>query len=148
MADGTVIPAHPKPHVDAFVLDRILDRGDIAQIDRRAARAADDQVAVLFGGFQLTLRPKHRRARRAVQLSRAGVAGAVLDRSAEIVNRNSARPHRRRIGLDANRRLGAEDVYLRDARQNADALAHLRARIIVELPGVTESLVIAMYMIG
>ena len=36
------IAAHPKPHIDPLVLNRIYHPSDIAQIDRRAVLGADD----------------------------------------------------------------------------------------------------------
>ena len=87
----------------------------------------------MLGSFQLTLRAQDGGAGAAVQLTGAGVAGAALDCGAQIVDRNAARPHCRWIGLDANRRLGSEDIHLRNARQDAEALAHLRAGVVVEL---------------
>ncbi len=51
---------HPKAHVYAFVLDRVFDRGYVAQVHRRVVRAANDQVGVLFRSFELTLRTQDR----------------------------------------------------------------------------------------
>src|SRR5215471_10645922 len=128
-------PARPKAHVDALILHGIDRRGDIAQIDRRTAGAADDQVVVLIGALELYRRPQDRGAGAAVELSGAGVARAGFNRGAQIIHRDAAGPHRRRSRLDPDRGLRAVDVYSRDAGQDAEALAHLRARVIVELTG-------------
>ena len=114
---------------------RLVDRALVAEVHRRVVRAADDQVGVLFGSFELALRSQDRGLGRTVQLARARVTGSVLNRRIEIVDRNAARPHRRRISFDTNRRFGSVNVYLRHAGQNAQALAHLRARIVVQLAG-------------
>src|SRR5437667_57914 len=45
------ITTHPETHVDAFILNGIFDRSDVAQVYRRCASAAHDQVAVLVGAF-------------------------------------------------------------------------------------------------
>ena len=52
----------------------------------------------------------------------------------QIVHGDAAAGHRRRIGLDAHRRLRAETPHLAHAGQNADALAHLRVGVVVKLP--------------
>ncbi len=51
----------------------------------------------------------------------------------QIFKRDVANRHRRRIGLDAHRRLRAVHRNLADAGQNADALADLRVGVVVEL---------------
>ena len=59
---GHLNTAHPEAHVYALVLDRLFDRRHVAQVNRRVVRTADDQVAVLFGGFELALRSQDRGA--------------------------------------------------------------------------------------
>ncbi len=66
-------------------------------------------------------------------MARSGVTRSALDRGAQIVNRDSARPHSRRIRFDPNRRLRAIDIYPRHAGQDTEALAHLRACVVIEL---------------
>src|SRR6266498_1391612 len=128
-----LIPSHPETHVDPLVLNRILYAGNIAQVHGRTTRTAKDQIAVLLGIFELTLRPENRSSGTAVQLPCSGVARSAFDRSAEIVNRNPSCPHRRRVGFNPNSRLGAVHVHLRNTGQDTEALADLRGRIIVEL---------------
>ena len=127
------VPAHPELHPDALVLHGVFDVGDIAQIDGSGAGAADDQIPVRRGVFQLPLRLKQSRAGRAVELPRPGVAGPVLHGVGEVVDRNSARPHFRGIDLDADGGLRAKHVHAAHAGQDADPLADLRAPVVVEL---------------
>ena len=107
--------------------------GHVAQVNGRAVVAADDQVAVTFRVVELALRPQQHRSARAVELSGAPVARAVADRGAQVVHGDAPRPHRGRVRLDADRRLGAEHVHAADARQDADPLADLRRPVVVEL---------------
>ncbi len=93
------------------------DRRDILQIDRRAVRLADDKLLVLRRLAQLALRLEQERPVRAVELPRAGIARAVLDRGIQIVDRQVARGHGGRIGLDAHRGLRAVNGHLAHARK-------------------------------
>ncbi len=52
----------------------------------------------------------------------------------QVVHRDAAGPHRRRIGLDPDGGLGAENIDPRHARKDADPLADLGAAIVVQLP--------------
>src|SRR5271157_498533 len=70
---------------------------------------------------------------RTIELSGAGVAGAVLDSLSEIFECEIANRHCRRIGFDPYRRFRAVHRNLADAGENADALADLRIPIVVEL---------------
>ncbi len=130
---GYRITARPKAHTHALVLDRLLHRGNIAQINRRAIRRPDDQVAVFLRAGKLPLGPEQSSAALGVELPGTGVTRAALYRRRQIVERDAPRPHGRGIGLDPNRRLGAEHVDAGDARQNADTLADLRAGDVIEL---------------
>ncbi len=124
------------------------DLGNVAEINRRAVAGGDDQLGILLGIGELALRLQEERAMRAVELPRAFVAGAGLDRRGQIVDRHSANGQGRRIGLDPHGRFRAVRVHPRDARQDADALRDLGAGIVVQLPPVTVLLTIAMYMIA
>ena len=135
VAAGSSISAHPEPHLDALVLDRVFHLGDVVEIHGSAVGAADDQISVRLRGVQLAVGPKQRGSRRAVKLPRARIAGAVFHGGHQIVDRNSARPHLGGIDLDAHGGLRAEHVHAAHAGQNADSLAHLRASVIVELAG-------------
>ena len=84
------VAAHPETHVDAFVLHAVSWRRDIFQINRRAVVLADDEVVVLLGGRQLSLRLQQEAAMRAVELPRAGVSGAVLDGVGQVFQRDIA----------------------------------------------------------
>ena len=70
----------------------------------------------------------------AVELARARVGRSVLDGVIQIFQRDIAARHGRWIRFDPHRRLRAVNSNLADARQNAQALAHLRIGVIVELP--------------
>ena len=70
---------------------------------------------------------------RAVELPGAAVAGAALDRGDEVVHGEATCGHRRGVRLDPHRRLTAEHSDLADAGQNADALRHLCAGVVVQL---------------
>src|SRR5260370_99199 len=128
-----IVAAHPEAHVDSLVLNGLLNRSQVAQVDRRAAGISDDEVAVLLRTFQLALRAKYCCTRAAVQLARTGIAGAALDRRRKIIDRNPASPHRRWIGFDPNSRLGSKNVHARYTGQNADALAHLCGGVVGKL---------------
>src|SRR5580658_720076 len=119
--------------VDALVDDAFLSGRDVFQIDRRTVYLADDEMVVLIRFGQLALRLKQECAVRAVELPGAGVSRAVANGADQIVEREVACRHLRRIGLDAHSRLRAIYGNLADARQNADALADLRAGVIPEL---------------
>src|SRR5262249_23543264 len=60
------IAADPEPHVDALVLNRVLDLGYIAQVYRSATAISHNQVAILIRTFELSLRAEHSGARIAV----------------------------------------------------------------------------------
>jgi len=79
-------------------LNRVPRPGDVAQVHGVAALASDDQVLVRVGALELTARAQKRRAGRTVELTRARVGGAVLDRGARSSTR-AAGPHRRGIAL-------------------------------------------------
>src|SRR5215468_5638118 len=74
------IASGPHPHVYAFVLHRFARRGDVAQIDRRPVRRADDEFVVLLCGLELPFGAQQRRAARRVELARAGVTRRAPDR--------------------------------------------------------------------
>src|SRR4029077_20536787 len=74
-----VLAAHPEAHLDALVLERVLDNSNILDAKRCAIGLADDEIFVLACFAQLALRLEQERAARAVQLSRAGVRGPALD---------------------------------------------------------------------
>src|SRR5262245_32130090 len=89
------IASGPHPHVYALVLSRFARRGDVAQIDGRSVRYADDQIAVLLGGLELSPGTQQHGAVRSVELARAGITRRVPDRIRHIVYRYAARPHGR-----------------------------------------------------
>ena len=70
----------------------------------------------------------------AIELPRAGVDGARLDRAGEIIHCQPARGQRRGVGLDSNRALDAVNVHLRNARQDVDTLRDNGGRVFVEIP--------------
>ena len=121
-------------YVDALVDHAFLRRRDVLQIDRRAIDLADDQIVVLAGIGQLALRFEQEGSMRAVELPGAGVTCPAMDGVHQVVERQIASRHRRRICFYAQCRLRAVHGDLAHARQNADALADLGARVIPELP--------------
>ena len=129
------IAAGPEPHVHPLVLHGIDRPGHVAEVDRQPALRADDELVVLLGPFQLAVRAQERGAAGAVELARPRVARAVADGVGQVIDRNPAGRHRRGIGLDAHRRLRAVDIDAAHARQDADALADLRAAVVVDLAG-------------
>src|SRR5262245_10619783 len=126
-----IIASGPHPHVYAFVLNRFAHSGDVAQIDGRSVRYADDQIAVLLGSLELSLGTQQRRAARPVELARAGITRSVPDRIRHVVHRCAARPHGRRVRFDPYGRLGPKYVHTADAGDYAESLSDLRARITV-----------------
>ena len=112
----------------------VFGDGDVFQIDGRAIVLADDEIVVLLGGRQLSLRLQQESAVRAVKLARAGVAGSVLDRSR---SRSSSVMLRTAIAEGSALIRTADCVpytrNLADAGKNADTLADLGIGIIVEL---------------
>ncbi len=82
---------------------------------------------------QLSLRLQQERALRPVELTCAGVAGAVLDRGGQIFERDVADRHCRRVRLDPHGRLRAVHRNLAHARQDAEPLADLRVGVVVQL---------------
>src|SRR5207237_2221049 len=94
---------------------------------------ADDEVAVRLGILQLAVGAEELRAGRPVELARAGVGGPVLDRGAEVVDGDAARPHRGRVDLDADGGLGAVDDHAAHAGKDADPLTLLGTAVIAEL---------------
>ena len=132
---GDRVATGPEAHRDALVLDGFPDVGDVAQVHGRALTRAHDEVPVRVDAVELAVGPEQRGARGRVELAGPGVAGAAADRRRQVVDRDAARPHRPRIRLDANGRLGAEDGDAAHARQDADALADLDVRVVVELAG-------------
>ncbi len=130
---GHRVPPRPEVHGHALVLHGLPDVGDVAEVHRRAAARGHDQVLVGLDAVELPVRPEERRARGRVELARAGVARPRADGRGEIVDGDAPRPHRPGVRLDADRRLGAEHGHAAHPRQDADALADLDVRIIVEL---------------
>jgi hypothetical protein len=82
---------------------------------------------------KLTLRLEQKGTIRAINLPGALVAGPLANGASQIVHRHPASRQRRRIGLDADRRLGAVNRHLTDAAQNADPLRDLGVAQIVQL---------------
>ena len=119
---------------EPLVLDAIDDTRDVAQINRGIVRAApDDEVAIALRRFDLAVRPERDRLVFAVKLARAGISGARANGGGELVESHVARGERAGIDLDADGAFNAEDLHLRNAGQNVDALLHLRGAVAIKL---------------
>ena len=93
-----------------------------------------DQLPVGGGVLQLPLRLEQKRLAGSIELPGPLVARSRADRGGNVAH---GEPERGELGwrdLDAHRGLRTEDIHLGDARQDAQALGHLAARIIVKLP--------------
>jgi len=87
------VSADPETHIDPFVL-QALGRGcNILQKDRRAVSLPDDQVVVFVRRSELTLRLEQEAAMCAIELSCAGIVGAVLDGSGQIIQCRISHSH-------------------------------------------------------
>ena len=111
----------------ALVLHAVDDGSDIAQVDGRIILAtADDEIAIAFRVRDLCVGSQDKRARLPIELPRARIRSAGADGRGKLIQRHVARGERAGIDLDPDGGFDAIDVYLRDAREDVDALLHLR----------------------
>lgn len=83
----------PEPDVHSLIFQSLPGRSDILQINRRAIALSDDQVVVVVGREQLSLRLQQIGAMRAIELISTRVGRPVLDRRREIVEGDVANGH-------------------------------------------------------
>ena len=97
------VASHPKTLIDPLVLDRVVHLGHVAEVDRGTVLAADDEIAIGLGTFQLPPGAEERRARRPVELARPDVARTIGDRRGHVIDGETARPQRGRVDFDTDR---------------------------------------------
>src|SRR5260370_14625642 len=82
---GFRVPTDPEAHVDPLVLHALRGCGNVFEINRRAIGLPDDKIVVFVRGGQLTLRLEQEGAMRSIELSGAGIVGAILDGSCQVI---------------------------------------------------------------
>ena len=122
------------PGGQAHVLGIVVDAGDILHPYRRAVEVGDDQLAVVFGAFQLVIGIQAGSALGAVETALGAVQVIARHRAAQVFQAQVVGRQGHRIGANTHgRTLATADTDQTDTRDLRDFLCHARVDQILNL---------------